>query len=68
MTPDRAGHSLKRTNLRLIRAGSAGKRGPHRGSPDGVLVLPAYAYGFVALTLTRALRRSVQARCLRSQH
>jgi molybdopterin synthase catalytic subunit len=24
-----------------VSGGSAGKRGPHRGSPDGVLVLPA---------------------------
>lgn len=33
-------------------AGSAGKRGPHRGSPDGVLVLPAstFARDFFELT------------------
>jgi molybdopterin synthase catalytic subunit len=33
-------------------AGSAGKRGPHRGSPDGVLVLPAstFANDFFELT------------------
>ena len=32
--------------LALTAAGSAGKRGPHRGSPDGVLVLPASSSEF----------------------
>jgi hypothetical protein len=34
-------HRLIWFHNKKYQAGSAGKRGPHRGSPDGVLVLPA---------------------------
>lgn len=46
-------------------AGSAGKRGPHRGSPDAVLVLPAMNSHVLALDLSPEMIRIARERSAR---
>ena len=64
LTQDRSGSSW---HYRDLNAGTAGKRGPHRGSPDGVLVPPADVR-ILALDLSPEMIRLARERSTQFQN